>query len=207
MDYQFLAVVLLMLGFVLILAEVFLPSGGLISVMCVIAIVSSLWCAFKAWYGVNGLAFGVYLASLLVLIPTVIVGAFKLFPLTPFGRSVMRTPTLEEVTPYLREQQHLQSLVGQRGEAITQLAPGGMVKVGHERLHAFTEGLLVEQGTEIQVVDVRGNRVLVQIAAPVATGGKNDNGVTPSDTEPWLMTDESVDGPAESPLDFTPPQS
>ncbi len=200
MDYPFLAVILLIVGFTLIVAEVFLPSGGMIMIMCVVTMMASFWCAYKAWYGVNSLAFSAYLASMVVLIPTVVIGAFKVFPMTPFGRAVIGSPTLAEVTPYAREQQHLQSLVGHRGRAITPLIPGGMVMVNGERLHAFTEGLLVEAQTEIEIVDVRGNRVVVREATGPAPQGPSSR-----ELDDPLLTDESTDGPDESPLDFTLP--
>ncbi len=40
--------------------------------------------------------------------------------------------------------------------AITLLSPGGMVRVRDERLHAFTEGVLINMGEPIEVVAVRG---------------------------------------------------
>ena len=70
------------------------------------------------------------------------------------------------MTPYLKETQRIEKLVGHFGTALTMLNPGGLVSVGGERLHALTEGLSVEPGASIEIVDVRGSRVVVRIGTP-----------------------------------------
>lgn len=205
MDYDFLAILLMMVGFSLIVAEIFLPSGGLILVMCVVAFVASFWCAWKAWYGPSPFAFGVYLTAFLVLIPAVVIGTFKLFPLTPMGKRLIGAPTIEEVTPYAEEQAHLQSLIGRIGKTITPLIPGGLVAVDGERLHAFSEGVLIDPGVDVEIMDVRGTRVLVREAvdAPPAPAEETPNRPDPEDV--FLTDTESGDD--EDRLDFDVPQS
>ncbi|MCA9075529.1 MAG: hypothetical protein KDA93_10890 [Planctomycetaceae bacterium] len=206
MDYDFFAILLLLVGFILIVAEVFIPSGGMILIMCTIAFGGSLWCAVQAWYGTHPIAFGSYVTSLIVLIPTVVIGSFRIFPMTPFGRRLMSVPTLEEVTPHLRERQHLAEFVGRVAEAITPLMPGGLVRIDSERLHAFSEGVIIEQGTPVEIVEVRGTRVVVRKADPELlkreqeSTPSSDNLVTDSDTS------DDEDGSSEPPLDFAVPQ-
>lgn len=201
MDYEFFAIVLLMLGFVLIVAEVFIPSGGMILMGCAVAMLASFWCAYKAWYGENGLAFGAYIASVVVLVPTVVIGAFKVLRSTAYGRALIGSPTLDEVTPYVDEQKRLSQLVGQIGRTITPLTPGGMVKLGAERLHAFSEGLVVERDVDVEVIGVRGNRILVRPA-------KESSEARPppeSADELALEGGGDVESTGETPLDFTVP--
>ena len=64
------------------------------------------------------------------------------------------------------------------GQAQTLLNPGGMVLVEGERLHAFTEGILVEPQSPVEVLEIRGTRLLVRpvdrfapSAEEVAEGG------------------------------------
>jgi membrane protein implicated in regulation of membrane protease activity len=203
MDYEVLAILLLMVGFSLIVAEIFIPSGGLILIMCVFTFAASFWFAWKAWYGTSSLAFGAYITALLVLIPAVVVGAFKFFPLTPMGKRLIGAPTIEEVTPYAQEQAHLQSLIGRIGKSVTPLIPGGLVSVEGERLHAFTEGGLVDPGVDVEIIDVRGTRVVVREAEdlpPASTGER-----TAGDEDEILAGSESEED--EDPLDFGLPQS
>ncbi len=206
MNYDFFAILLLLVGFVLIVAEVFLPSGGMILVMCTIAFVASLWFAAQAWYGTHPIAFGVYISSLVILIPTVVIGAFQVFPKTPFGRQMMSAPTLEEVTPHVQERQHLAEFVGRIAEATTPLMPGGLVTIDSERLHAFSEGVMIERGTPVEIIEVRGTRVVVREAS--AESLRRESAKTPIEAELFAETDlsDEGDGPAEPPLDFAVPQ-
>ena len=211
MDHEFLAIALLMVGFSLIVAEIFLPSGGLILIMCVIAFIASMWCATKAWYGTAPVAFGIYLASVVVLIPTVIVGTFKIFPKTPMGRRLIGAPTTAEVTPYAEEQAHLTSLIGRIGKTITPLIPGGMVEVDGERLHAYSEGVLIDPGVDVEIVDVRGTRVRVREAIDVRPD-KSVADEAPADRRPatdvFLVEGDGDPSPdAPDSLDFDVPKS
>jgi membrane-bound ClpP family serine protease len=208
LDYPSLAILLLMVGFVLIIAEIFLPSGGLILVMCLIAFIASFWSAYKAWYGVSSLAFGLYLAALVFLIPTVVIGTFNIFPKTPMGKRLIGAPTTEEVTPYAEEQAHLQSLIGHIGKTITPLIPGGMVSVEGERLHAFSEGVLIDPGVDVEILDVRGTRVLVReaVEVPKPQPPPTEPAETPSPSDVFL-TESEAETDNERPLDFDVPQS
>jgi membrane-bound serine protease (ClpP class) len=202
MSYEFLAIVLLVVGCGLIVAEVFIPSGGMILVLCVITFVASIWCAYKAWWGVSTAYFTTYVAGLLLLIPAVLAGLYKLLNDTRVGdRILLAAPDLQEVTPYQNELARLEQLVGHAGIAVTPLSPGGMVNVSGERLHAFTEGILVAQGAAIEVVAVRGTRVLVRPRSS-----------TPADSTVAATQTPPADAPpaveaSNPPLDFDVPQS
>jgi membrane-bound serine protease (ClpP class) len=211
MDYEFFAIVLLMVGFTLIVAEIFLPSGGLILIMCVIAFIASLWCATKAWYGTAPVAFGIYLASIVLLIPAVVVGTFKIFPRTPMGKRLIGAPTTAEVTPYVEEQAHLTSLIGRIGKTITPLIPGGMVDVDGERLHAFSQGVLIDPGVDVEIMDVRGTRVRVREAVEARQGESDAQDIatgSSSAADVFLVEDDSDASPDDSnPLDFDVPKA
>lgn len=199
MTYEFLAIVLLVVGCGLIVAEVFIPSGGMILVLCVLAFLASIWCAVKAWWGVSPAIFSTYIAGLVILIPGILIGIYKLLNDTRVGdRILLAAPDLEEVTPYRREQAHLEQLIGQVGTAVTPMNPGGMVSVGGERLHAFTEGLLVPQGDPVEVVAVRGTRILVR---PRSSGHG-----APAPAQDATRTVAAGDAVSPPPLDFDMPQ-
>lgn len=200
MSYELLAILLLVVGCGLIVAEVFIPSGGMILVLCVVTFVASIWCAYKAWWGVSTAYFTTYIAGLLVLIPGVLAGVYKVLNDTKVGdRVLLAAPDLSEVTPYQNEQARLAQLIGHAGTAVTPLVPGGMVSVAGERLHAFTEGLLVEQGGDIEVVAVRGTRVLVKPRTAAAA-----DLLTAADSSSTARTEAAASAP---PLDFEVPQS
>jgi len=53
-------------------------------------------------------------------------------------------------------------LVGKRGLATTQLLPSGKARFGDDVVDVISDGELIERGSAVCVVEVRGNRVLVE---------------------------------------------
>jgi len=56
----------------------------------------------------------------------------------------------------------LEDLVGKEGVAVTPLRPAGTVLIEEERIDVVTEGAFVERNSRVTVVEVEGNRVVVQ---------------------------------------------
>jgi len=193
MDPGYLAIALLVLGLGLIVCEVFIPSAGLIAVFATLCFAGSIVFAWTAWWYTNPAYFTIYAIALVVLIPSALGGAFYLLPHTEFGRRVLlEGPDLAEVTPYQEEQRRLQKLVGHVGKTLTLLNPGGLVQVDGTRQHCESEGLLLEAGTPVEIVAVKGNRVVVR---PVEER-----------REPTDLGSQQARGD-ETPLDFDLPQS
>jgi membrane-bound serine protease (ClpP class) len=198
MDPQILVILLVLAGICLIFAELFLPSGGIIAVMCVCCFLASGYFAHKAWYGTQSLYWWIYLGSVALLIPATIVGAFQILTRTALGnRVLLAAPSQDEVTPYQREQQHLTSLINQRGIALNLMTPGGLVKVNGERLHAISDGLMIEPDTEVVVVAVQGTRVHVR---PLT---EEERRQSPSDIleEPEIAKESPAEGTSEGEID------
>lgn len=181
MDYSLLAILLAIFGLGLLIAEVFIPSGGLIMVIAVASFLGSIWCGWLAWGETPGY-FWTYLAVLLLGIPVVLVGTFAIMPHTSFGRRILlEAPSNEEITPYAEEREYLKQLVGQRGRTISLLNPGGLVLVNNERMHCESQSLMIEPDTEVEVVGVSGNRLVVQ---EVLQAGESETATTDADESP-----------------------
>lgn len=167
MDPQTLVFALVFAGIILIFAELFLPSGGIIGVLCVGCFLASGYFAYEAWYKSAPFYWWTYLGSVALIIPTCVIGGFMLLTRTSLGnRILLRAPTEEEVTPYIREQQHLEALIGKRGTAANLMTPGGMVIVNGERIHAISEGVVIEANAPIEIIAARGTRVVVRPISP-----------------------------------------
>ena len=180
-SYATIAVITLALGLALLVAEVFIPSGGIIMSVAAITFVVSIWAAWQAWIKTDQMTlFLSYILALLVLFPSVLGGAFHIFPRTEYGKRLMAPPTAAEIEPYVAETERLKRLIGKSGTSLTRLAPGGMVLVEGERLHAESEGMLIPSDAPVKVLSMKGNRLLVrqlkenQPVAPVPVAG---NGV------------------------------
>jgi membrane-bound serine protease (ClpP class) len=183
-SYAIFAILLLFAGLAVLVAEVFLPSGGLLFCITAVALITSVSFAYAAWWQSNPAAFWTFCAFLLMMIPAVVIVAFSWLPRTRFGKKILlEAPEPEQLTPYAEQSVRLSQLVGKSGVTNTLLNPGGMVTVEGERHHAFTDGLLLDPGVPIEVVDVRGTRLLVRppsnkMAAP---GDAGDDEAPPLD--------------------------
>jgi membrane-bound ClpP family serine protease len=160
--YGVYAIVLLIAGLIILVLEVFVPSGGFLAVTTTVVLILSACCAFAAWFEEHPAVWWTYCAMLVLLIPTTLGSTLYVLPRTSVGKKVLlEAPELAQVEPFVDETARLEKLVGRRGLAQTLLNPGGMVLIDGERLHAFSEGILIEPQTEVEVLEIRGTRLLV----------------------------------------------
>ena len=187
MEPHTLAIIFLVAGFLLLIAEVFIPTGGALGVMVFLSFTASIVFAWKAWGETSSTTFWSFVGGLIVMVPIVAFTAFHFLANSPLGNKVLLTaPKPEEVLPYQDEMDHLSQLVGAVGVAETLLSPGGMVRVNNERLHAFSEGVMINMGEQVEVVAVRGTRVLVRRSTrPVERPMERDS-LEPPEDDPFL---------------------
>ena len=164
-DALFWATILLIVGLGLIVLELFVPSGGVLSVMAVLAVVAAVVVAFS-----GGVVPGtIMLVSVLILIPLIIAAAIKWWPHTPIGRLiVLHIPESEdEVLPDTPAYRELKSLVGCRGVAKTKMLPSGAVVIDGRTYDAVSDGTAIDPGQPIRVKAVRTNRIIVALDSRV----------------------------------------
>ncbi len=154
------AILLLALGIALIVAEVFFPSFGILSVLATAAIVAAIVFAFNESSAV-GLRF---LITTVVLVPVAILAAFKLFPRSPFGRRMVVSGLSFESAPALDARDV--ALVGKEGVVEAACRPAGMARLDGRRVDVGTRGEWIEAGQKVKVVEVEGNRVVVARIEP-----------------------------------------
>lgn len=149
------AVLLLVLGLGLIVAEIFFPSLGLLSVLATGAIVAAVVMAFQ-----ESNALGVrFLVAIAVLVPLTIVLGFKVFPRSPIGkRMVVNGPSFAATQGSDPRQSEL---LGKQGTVETDCRPAGMARLDGRRIDVVTRGEYIDAGVSVRVVDVQGNRVVV----------------------------------------------
>lgn len=173
------AALLMLLGVCLAVAEIFVPSGGVIGFLSIASVLSAIGLAFYRgpWYGLSFLGMAVF------AIPAVLVAALHYWPETPIGRRVMLgAPTSEEVLPQVDERRQLKMLVGRVGQAKSLMLPGGIVSIDGEQIDALSEGMAIEKGQWVQVVEVRGTRIVVR----------------PTDKPPEPMSNDPLSRPLDS---------
>ncbi|MFQ5731653.1 MAG: NfeD family protein [Planctomycetaceae bacterium] len=200
MENSHLAILLLIVCLCLLVAELFIPSGGMILVTAGVCLVASVWFAWKAWYSgspQNLVAWWSYVGAVVIAIPAVIGAILYVFPRTTMGKRILLdAPSLEEVTAHAEEAERMQRLIGERGQTVTLLNPGGIVLVAGERHHCESQGLLIEAREDVEVVGVSGNRLIV----------RRFSREPESDVVAGPPTPEAEKPGEDEPLDFDLPQ-
>tara|TARA_R110002049_G_scaffold285698_1_gene466784 strand:- start:212330 stop:212962 length:633 start_codon:yes stop_codon:yes gene_type:complete len=198
------AIALLLIFYVLLVGEFFLPTGGLMGVGAVLAASAAVVIAFT-----HSTTAGV---SMLMVIaattPVVFMAAVRLWPHTPIGRRILnRRPGELDGGPQskLADGTPLSELIGCKGHAITDLLPSGQVSIGSRKVNAVSTGMAIDRGTAIEVVKVTAGKVQVRPAAQEApentsgnqSGNKVDSDQDGSETQP-PQSPASLESPLES---------
>jgi membrane-bound serine protease (ClpP class) len=150
-------------GLLGIIVEIFVPAGGLIGIAGGGAIIAAVILAYTQ----GGTSVGIIvLAAALVLTPATIILAFKLFPATPLGKRFILGTTLGSGDDDEGDNPASENRIreGDRGAASTVLKPTGVAIIKGKRYSVLTRGEYLAAGTELEVVRVEGNRILVREA-------------------------------------------
>jgi membrane-bound ClpP family serine protease len=144
---------------VLIIAEVFVPSGGLISICALACLAGGIAIFFHhsliaGWIGVGIAA---------AMIPVVLIFAYKIFPKTRFGKSVTLTPPHRRKGDAVPDTDKLKELLGAEGIVLTTLRPVGMCDFSGRRVECVAESGYVEKGKMVKVINVESSQLTVRI--------------------------------------------
>ncbi|MBI5395289.1 MAG: hypothetical protein HZA91_08350 [Verrucomicrobia bacterium] len=145
---------LLVAGLILVIVEVFLPSGlfGVAGGLCLLVAIGMTYTNYGIEAG-TWLLGAVIMATIMGLILWV-----KYFPKTPTGRRMMLSETSANLSP----EQNYVALLGKRGVVRSQLRPAGVAEIEGQRLDVVTEGGMIEPGANVQVIVVDGTRIVVR---------------------------------------------
>jgi membrane-bound ClpP family serine protease len=145
-------------GFLLMLAELFIPSGGILGVLSLagIGVGVALTFQYSARVGLFTLI-GVFIA-----LPILVSVLLPYWPRTPIGRRlVISAPEAEDAGDH-PAQKDLESLRGSVGKALSSLRPAGVVDFDGRRVDALTEGMMVDPGQLVRCIDVRAGKLVVR---------------------------------------------
>ena len=160
MDWWLLfAVFLYVICAVLIMAEVFIPSGGMLGLCAVISLISGVVLFFRhspvaGWIGI---------VVALVMVPSLLVLAYKLLPRTRFGRRVLLAPPVRQRGEAIVDMPELNKLLGRMGRVLTPMRPVGMCDFDGQRVECVAENGYVERDKRIKAVRIEGTQVTVRV--------------------------------------------
>lgn len=147
-----LAVLLLLAGIALLVAETVLPAYGMIGAVGLIVLGASVFYAFMAgqWIGVT------LLVLMMIGSPFVFMWLMELWPRTPVGKRLVLTAT----SPNPQKQQCVE--LHSKGRAVTELRPMGECDFGERRCEAISEYGIIAAGHEVVVVahDAEGRPIV-----------------------------------------------
>jgi len=143
----------------LLIAEVFVPSGGIISIFALSCLVGGLVIFFRHSATVGWV--GVIIA--VVMIPTVIITAYKIFPRTRFGKSVILSPPERQKGDAVPDTSEIKELLGAEGVVLTPLRPVGMCDFSGQRVECVAEGGYVDKDKKVKVINVESTQVTVRV--------------------------------------------
>lgn len=146
---------LLLVGVLLLAAEVILP-GGIVGAIGGLMMIIGCVVAFTRLGPGGG---SITLVSALVLTAIVLYIEFRVVPKTRFGRRAFLDRAITGVSAPSTED--LDSLIGKPAEAVTTLAPSGYVMVDGKRREAFCRSGLAEKGARLEVIGSENLRLIV----------------------------------------------
>ncbi len=159
MDNLTLAYGLIALGVVLLLAELFLPSG-ILAVLALAALVAGLALSFSS----SAQAGFATLVTVVVALVVVISLARYFLPRSGVGRRLFlrRTPDEGETLADMPGNQELERLRGRYGQTLSALRPAGVTLFDGQRIDTLSEGDLIEPGQWVRCIDVKAGKVIVR---------------------------------------------
>jgi membrane-bound ClpP family serine protease len=148
-------IILQLVGVVVVIAEIILPSGGILSIVAIGTFGYSLFMVFTEISTAVGIAF---LAADLVLIPVLVIVGLKLLARSP----VTLRKTLSRQEGVSSQPSELDSYMNMNGTAVTDLRPAGTAVINGKRMDVVTRGEYIEKTAAIIVSAVTGNQIIVR---------------------------------------------
>jgi len=154
-DRLLLPIILQLVGVVVIIAEIILPSGGILSIVALAIFGYSLFIVFNEISMIIGFSF---VAADLIFIPVLVIVGLKLLARSP----VTLRKTLSRKEGVSSQSSELESYVGTQGNAVTDLRPAGIAVINGKRVDVVTRGDYLGKDSAIVVAAVTGNQIIVR---------------------------------------------
>ena len=161
-------VLLFVIGLALVIGDLFFVTGfGLLALPGLVLMFTSIFLSLMGrldlWtWDSAGLAVRPIMISMLL---TLVVGAIMIKRL-PKSAAWQRVVLNEQESGYRAAPAEHRSLEGKEGKALTDLRPGGTAEVDGQRVSVTTEGGFLGKDTNVKVVEVEGNRIVVRKVDP-----------------------------------------
>ncbi|MDD5759321.1 MAG: NfeD family protein [Desulfobulbaceae bacterium] len=154
MKIYLIPTLLQLVGVLVVIAEIILPSAGLLSLLAISIFGYSLFLVFTDISIVAGIAFVI---ADLIMLPSLLIVGIKMLANSPV---TLRTE-LSSKHGVTSQAPELSRYLGMHGEAITDLRPSGMAKIDGKRIDVVTGGEYIERESKLIVLAVSANQIVV----------------------------------------------
>lgn len=146
-------IILISLGFILLLIEVFTPGFSIPGMTGVALLVIGCYKAFalSPFWGIF-----ISVSSLLLVL-----GFFKLFSQSPIWKKI-RLESRETKEKGFTSGADLSGLLNKSGVTVGPLRPSGIALIDGKRIDVLAESLFIDKDKKVKVVKVEGNKVIVR---------------------------------------------
>ncbi len=149
-------IILQIIGVVVVISEIILPSAGVLSLIAAGLFCYSLYLVFTT---VSTFAGSIFLAVDMIILPVVVIYGLKLLARSP----ATLKKTLSREDGVLSQAPDLENWLGRSGVAATNLRPAGSALIDGRRLDVVSRGEYVDKDSEIIVIKVTGNQIIVKM--------------------------------------------
>jgi membrane-bound ClpP family serine protease len=151
----YLTIVLQLAGILVIIAEIIIPSGGILGILAAGLLGYSLYLVFSQVSATAGM---VFVMADLAIIPVLVYFGIKVLAKSPV---TLRT-RLSKRDGVTSQDAAQNALLGMEGRTVSDLRPSGVAIIDRQRVDVVTRGEYIEKGTDIVVTAVRGNQIVVK---------------------------------------------
>jgi membrane-bound serine protease (ClpP class) len=155
MNYFVLSILLQLSAMIVVIAEIFIPSGGILGAIALGLFSYSLFVLFS---NVSAMAGSIAFCLDIILVPLIIYLGFKRLSKSNLSLNLC----LSSTNGFVSQSEEFQTLIEQKGIATSDLRPSGCADINGLRVDVVTRGEYIEQNTPIEVVSVTGNQVVVR---------------------------------------------
>ncbi len=155
MKLYILPLFLQVIGILVIIAEIFIPSLGLLTAIALTVFFYSLYLVFTTISTTAGMV----IAGLdIVLVPVLIIFGMKILAKS----SLTLKRELSKQDGVVSQKEKFKAYINTKGKSVTDLRPAGMAEINSERVDVVTDGEYIDADTPIVVTGVSGNRIIVE---------------------------------------------
>lgn len=146
-----IAIILIVIGIILLIAEIFIPSFGVTGVIGIVSIIAGVVFTSDTFIG------GLLLFTVIFVITLILMYiAYKVLSSVKSPLILTESVNEEEIN------EKLAFFLGKNGKAVTPLRPSGTGDFNGVRLDVLTRGEFIEKGAAITVEEIKGKKIIVK---------------------------------------------